>query len=193
MIAGLRGILEQAQDSAVVVNVGGISYQAFVPASTFRRLAPIGGEVHLHTYLHVRQDTMALYGFATAQEREAFGQLVSVSGVGPKAALAILSALTPDNLREAIAAGNLDALTSIPGIGKKMASRLILELKGKLALPPPSARAPLSPLDAEVMAALTNLGYSSDQARAALGSLPTDRLLDTEERIRLALRFLSAS
>jgi Holliday junction DNA helicase RuvA len=189
MIARLRGKLEGRGESYVIVHVGGIGFRVRVPTSLLDQLGDVGSPVDLFTHLHVRENELALYGFATEDELALFEQLLTVSGIGPRAALGILSALSPDTLRLAIAQGQVDVLTRVPGIGKKTAQRLVLDLKGKLDLAALMAEAPaLTPADAEVIAALTGLGYSVAEAQAAFRSLP-DREMDLEEKIRLALRY----
>src|SRR5579875_3714071 len=151
--------------------------------------SPIGQPVHLYTHLYLREDVVSLYGFLTPDERGLFQQLLEVSGVGPRLALAILSAMSPAAFREAIASEQPERLGAVPGIGRKLASRLILELRGKL-VPSESARSAVgAPVDADVVEALMSLGYSAADAQAAVKSLPTDRPLDLEERIRLALQY----
>ncbi|HID86417.1 MAG TPA: Holliday junction branch migration protein RuvA, partial [Anaerolineae bacterium] len=172
MIARLRGKLEAQGENYVIVNVGGIGFKVRVPTSFLDQLGDVGSPVELFTHLHVRENELALYGCATEDELTLFEQLLTVSGIGPKAALGILSALSPDTLRLAIAQGQVDVLTQVPGIGKKTAQRLVLDLKGKLDLAALMAEAPaLTPADAEVIAALTGLGYSVAEAQAALRSL----------------------
>ena len=189
MIARLRGKLEARGEDYVIVDVGGIGFKVRVPTSLLDQLGDVGSPVELFTHLHVRENELALYGCATEDELALFEQLLTVSGIGPKAALSILSALAPDTLRLAIAQGQVDVLTRVPGIGKKTAQRLVLDLKGKLDLAALMAEAPtISPADAEVIAALTGLGYSVSEAQAALRSLP-EAEMDLEEKIRLALRY----
>ena len=132
MIAGLDGTLEQLNPDSAIIKVSGVSFQVYTPASTLGRLGSIGDRVRLHTYLHWKEDSTALYGFTTPQELDLFKMLIAVSGVGPKSALSMLSSLTPDDLVSAILSSNVDLITQAPGIGKKTASRVILDLKGKL-------------------------------------------------------------
>jgi len=188
MIAGLRGKLEARGADYAIVNVGGVSFQVHVPTSTLARLGVIGEEVHLHTHLYIREDVMALYGFASPEELELFQMLITVSGVGPRLALALLSALNPDRLALAIANGNADLLTEVPGIGKRMADRLVVELKGKLEGWAGAVGAPVAASNTEVVAALRSLGYSASEAASAVASLPDDPELSTEDKIRLALQ-----
>ncbi|GAG86356.1 unnamed protein product, partial [marine sediment metagenome] len=174
MIAGLHGTLQALGSDWAIVNVGGIGFQVYMPTSTLSILGAIGKEVELHTHLHLREDNATLYGFATAEELGLFQTLIGVSGLGPKLALSMLSAMSVEKLTMAIATGSADLLAEIPGIGKKMASRLILELKGKLAagwLGAPAAE--LAEENTEVLAALTSLGYSVSEATRAVASLPT--------------------
>ena len=190
MIAALRGVLESRSPDSLVVEVGGVSFRVFSPASTISQTGAVGDSVKLFTHLHVREDVLALYGFQTPQERALFQVLLSVSGIGPKAALALLSAYPAETLKQAIAGGDVDLLTRVPGIGKKTAGRVVVDLKGKLDWDRLVA-APVAPADADVAAALTNLGYTAAEAQAAVQSLPTDRPYTTEEKIRLALQHFS--
>lgn len=191
MIAGLHGTLESRGSNWAIIKVGGVSLQVYMPASTLNTLGPIGNEVHLHTHLHVREESLALYGFASQQELELFQMLIGVTGVGPKASLAMLSAMNANDLALAIATGNVDLLTQVPGIGKKIASRLILELKGKLESIWVGA-AVSAEGNAEVIAALVSLGYSPSEAAAAIAAIPDSPDLTTEDKIRLALQHFAA-
>ena len=186
MLVGLEGIIEERGSGFVVVAVGGVSLRLFVPTSTSSAIGDIGSKVKLHTHLQVREDNVVLYGFASAQELELFQALTSVSGVGPKAALALLSTLSAEQLTGAIVSGNAEVLNQVPGIGQKMAARLILELKGKL----PCIEVPSS-LDAEVLAVLQSLGYSMAEATSALTSVPDSPELTIEDKLKLALRNLA--
>jgi Holliday junction DNA helicase RuvA len=192
MIAGVRGVLEAQGLDAVVVGVGGLSLRVFAPSSTISRLPPVGAEIRLLTHLVVREDQLALYGFGTPEELALFEQLITVTGVGPRLALAILSAASSDVLRQAIAGENLEVLQKVPGIGKKLAGRLILELRGKLTAAPNGAAAagPAPPADSDVLEALLGLGYAPADAQAALRSLPSGEQ-DLEQRIKLALQFFA--
>ncbi len=193
MIVALEGILETRGIDSVVVKVGPLSLLVSVPGSTLSRLGTIGDKVHLHTHLYVREDIIAMYGFASADELALFQNFISVSGIGPKAALAFLSTLNVEQLASAIVSGNVDLLTQVPGIGKKMAGRVVLELKGKLEKGWAGAVTPaLTPEDADVVAALTTLGYSLKEATQAVAGLPNVEELDLEEKVKLALRQLAA-
>ncbi len=192
MIAALTGRLEGRTADSVVLNVGGVSLRVFVPAPAAQDCGSIGDTVVLYTHLHVREDALRLYVFLRPAERDVFERLLAVSGVGPKVALALLSAFPSRDLEAAISRGDVEALTRIPGVGKKTAARLVLELKGKLDLSQAlSGRPSVSTADAEVLAALTNLGYPAAAAQEAVHNLPTDPALSTADKIRLALRYLS--
>jgi holliday junction DNA helicase RuvA len=192
MIVALEGILESRGIDSVVVKVGPLNLLVSVPGSTLGRLGTVGDKVHLHTHLYVREDIIALYGFASADELALFQNLISVSGIGPKAALAFLSTLNVEQLASAIVGGNVDLLTQVPGIGKKMAGRVVLELKGKLEKGWAGVVTPaLTPEDTDVVAALTTLGYSLKEATQAVAGLPNAEELDLEEKVRLALRQLA--
>jgi Holliday junction DNA helicase RuvA len=159
-----------------------------MPTSTLSTLGAIGEEVELHTHLQFREDSVTLYGFATPEELVLFQTLNTVSGVGPKLALAMLSAMSAEKLTMAIASGSAELLSEVPGIGKKMASRLILELKGKLAAGMP-APAELAEENADVLAVLTSLGYSVREATRAIAALPRDKKLGLEAKVKLALQY----
>jgi len=188
MIAGLRGELQAIGNSWAIVNVGGVSFQVYMPTSTLSTLGAVGEEVELHTHLYLREDSVTLYGFATAGERALFQTLTTVNGVGPKLSLAMLSAMSVEKLTMAIASGSTELLSEVPGVGKKMASRLILELKGKLAVGGLTP-AELAEENTDVLAALTSLGYSVREATRAIAALPQDQKLSLEEKVKLALQY----
>ncbi len=192
MIVGLNGKLESLGSDGAVINVGGIGFQVYMPTSTLSKLGKIGEEVKLHTYLHLREDNAALYGFASTDELGLFQNLISVSGLGPKLALAMLSAMNIEKLTMAIATSSADLLTEVPGIGKKMANRLILELKEKIGagwITTPAVQ--LAEENAEVVAALTSLGYSVSEATRAVASLPPDSKLSLEDKVKQALAYFT--
>jgi Holliday junction DNA helicase RuvA len=190
MIASLHGTLESLGSDGAVVNVSGLGFRVYMPTSTLSSLAGIGKEVHLHTYLHLREDSATLFGFASPDELRLFQTLISVSGLGPRLALAMLSAMSLEQLIMAIATANRELLTVVPGVGKKLAERLILELKDKVAAGWVSAPAiELVEANTDVLAALTALGYSASEASRAVTSLPADNELALEEKIRLALQY----
>ncbi|MFN8483948.1 MAG: Holliday junction branch migration protein RuvA [Anaerolineae bacterium] len=196
MIASLEGTLLAQDDSSVVVGVGGVGLRVRVPTTVLDRSGPIGSPIRLSTHLHVRENELALYGFVSEAERELFEQLLTVKGVGPRMALAVLSRINPDTLRAAIASGQVDVLTQVPGVGRRTAQQMVVDLKGKLDLSAVgggvSPTAGFSFADAEVIEALTGLGYSVAEAQAALRALPTDEPLTTEEKVFLALQSFGA-
>ena len=185
MISFLEGKLAEKGAGRVVVAVAGVGYEVLVPTQTLAQLPAQGRQAKLFTRLAVRDDGMTLYGFGTSEERSLFDNLVTVTSVGPKLALAVLSVLTPDTLRRAIASSDLAILTQVPGIGKKVAARIVLDLKDKLGLGGDEAvSGPIS----EVREALLALGLSPEEAREALSSLATDGDRPVEELLRDALR-----
>src|SRR5215831_10047170 len=191
MITSIHGILEASRADHVILRVGGFSIRVFVPVSTLNRLGDTGEEITLQTYFQVREDGMALYGFFAEEDRNAFEQLLAVSGVGPKVALALLSVMDAKTLYKAIADEDQQRLALAPGVGKRLAARLVLELKGKLpslAALGGAATATSGRLQAEVLEALMGLGYSAAEAQAALGRIPQDRPMTLEEQITFALR-----
>ncbi|MFC1992799.1 Holliday junction branch migration protein RuvA [Chloroflexota bacterium] len=193
MIASLNGKLESLGGDWAAINVGGVGFQVYMPTSTLSTLGTIGEEVKLHTHLYLREDNATLYGFATAEELDLFQTLIGVSGLGPRLALAMLSAMNFGQLSTAIATGSTDLLTEVPGIGKKMADRLVLELKDKIGagwITTPAAQAVQE--NADVLAALTSLGYSVSEASRAVATLPPSSDLNLEEKIKLALAFFTA-
>ncbi len=192
MLAYLRGILAEKQAGSVVVEVGGLGFRVFVPTSLLSLLGEPGSPVELHTHLHVRENELTLYGFLTGGELALFEALLGVPGIGPKAALALLSHLSAEELTRAIAQEQVEVLSSVPGVGAKTARKVILELRDKMAraagvraISPELARA-----DAEALAALVNLGYTVVEAQRALQNVPSD-VLDVAERLRLALQSLA--
>lgn len=190
MIGRLHGKLIEKIPPQVLVDVGGVGYEVDVPMSTFCNLPAEGSEITLLTHFIVREDAQLLYGFATAAERQTFRALIRISGVGPRIALAVLSGMSAQDLADAVEQGNATLLTRVPGIGKKTAERLVLELKGKLA---GSAFAPAggaaSAAQADITSALMALGYSEREAQASVRTLPAD--VTVSEGIRLALKTLA--
>ena len=180
MIGSVAGTLVETYPDGALVDVNGVGYRVLAPASVLARLPGAGEKVRLHTHLHVREDALTLFGFTTAEERDVFEVLIGVNGIGPKGGLAVLSVYTPDALRRAILGEDLDALTLIPGVGKKTASRMILELKEKLGAGEPElASIAGSPAvrDAlgEVRAALLQLGYTTTEAREAIERVAAEK------------------
>jgi Holliday junction DNA helicase RuvA len=188
MIATLEGTLEYRGDNSIIINVGGIGFRVYVPASTLSQLGAVKGRVSLYTHLHVREDNISLYGFASSEELTLFKSLISVSGIGTKLALSLLSALNPEQLVMAITSGDIDLLSQTPGIGKKMASRLVVELRGKLEKDWREMALPLAPERVDVIAALTGLGYSVTEAAKAISKLPDSEELSLEEKVKMALQ-----
>jgi Holliday junction DNA helicase RuvA len=184
MISRLRGTPLGRTPDGLVVDVGGVGYLVNATASVFRR-AEGASELTLETYLHVREDALQLYGFADAAERSLFVQLLGVSGIGPKVALAVVSSASPDELQRAIAVRDSARFQAIPGIGKKTAERIVLELEGSLAQAVSSADSG-APRELVARDALVELGYSLVEAEQALAAVDPD--LSVEERVREALR-----
>ena len=166
MIAYLRGKLAQKDPSRVVVDVNGVGYEVFIPLTTFTALPETGGEVSIDVHTHVREDIIALYGFSTHRERLIFEKLMTISGIGPKLAVTILSGGSVHELVAAIKRSDLARFTAIPGVGKKTAERIVLELKDKLQ--DFSEGTPKSPIESDVLSALENLGYVRGHAEAAM-------------------------
>ncbi len=167
MIAHLRGKLMQKEPARVIVDVQGVGYEVCVPLTTFSALPDLGSEVSIDVHTHVREDIIALYGFSTRRERTIFEKLMTISGIGPKLAVTILSGGSVGDLVGAIKRGDLARLTAIPGVGKKTAERIILELKDKLQEFAEVAQK--APVEVDVMSALENLGYSRAIAESAIG------------------------
>ncbi len=189
MIASLHGKLQSRTDDSLIVNVGGVGFRVRATINTLANLGAVGSDVMLFTHLHVREDDLSLYGFATEDELRLFETLLTVSGIGPRVAMGVLSSAPADTLRVAIAQGNLDVLTALPGIGKKTAQRLVLELKGKIDVSGLGEVGELSPVDEDVMNALINLGYSAAEATRAARAVPSSAKT-VEERVRIALQYL---
>ncbi|HEX7097230.1 MAG TPA: Holliday junction branch migration protein RuvA [Acidimicrobiales bacterium] len=200
MIGSLRGVLLDRSSSEVLVEVAGVGYRVTVTPSTSVMLGSIGDEVFLHVHHHVREDAQTLYGFATRDERVVFEALLGAHGVGPSLALAILSVHTPAQLRAALASDDVAALCLVPGVGKKTAARLLVELKSRLELgevvdvtalaePGTNGAAAASPALADAREALANLGYGPDEIREALADLPPGD--DAGELVREALKRLA--
>ncbi|MCC7173642.1 MAG: Holliday junction branch migration protein RuvA [Bryobacterales bacterium] len=174
MIAALRGVLTEKHPNLVIVEAGGVGYAVTIPISTFSALPPPGAEVRLRIYTHVREDAFSLYGFLTGEEKTLFEKLIGVSGIGPKLAVTVLSGLPVQELIGSIRQGLAEQLVRIPGVGKKTAERIVLELRDKLemlgageAAAAPQATA-LSALDHDVLSALVNLGCARPTAEAAV-------------------------
>ena len=206
MISYIKGPLTAIEEDVIVVEAGGVGMGIHVPLSVLDRLPGIGREVTVYTYFQVREDAMSLYGFLNRQDREMFRQLIGVNGVGPKAALGILSTMTPDDLRMAIVTGDAKAISRAPGIGPKTAQRLILDLKdkvsmeevlGNLALPSDGgASAALGTIGMgeaakEAVQALVALGYSNMEANKAVKQVEVTETMTAEDGLKASLRYLS--
>ena len=194
MIAQVRGRLLRKQPQEAVVDVGGVGYRVTIPLSTFYRIGEPGAEVTLLTHTHVREDALALFGFLTSVEQALFERLIAVSGVGPKLAVSILSGIEAPDLVAALRSSDLARLTRIPGVGKKTAERLVLELKDKLQDIPSSAAPPSGPSAAadDIVSALVHLGYSRPEAdRAVERAIREHGEGRFEDLLRFALQVVS--
>lgn len=190
-IARLRGVVEDRGEDWVIVSVGGFGIMASVPASTAGALAP-GDKASLYTYLHVREDALTLFGFASRDDLALFEQLIAVNGVGPRMALGLLSSLPYAELTSAIAAGRSDVLRKVPGVGQKTAERIVLELRDKVTPPAAVVEAPATKArgaDEEVVRALMGLGYTQAEATAAAEAISAHGDTPLEDRVREALAF----
>lgn len=194
MIGRITGTVVEKDQVRAVVDVGGIGYEVFLPSSALAKLPELGGRVTIHTHLHVREDILQLYGFASPADKELFESLISVNGIGPKVALAVLSVFSAESLKRAVAVGDVDLITSVPGVGKKGANRLVLELKDRLGLPDielpggDGSRGRL--LYGEVRAGLEALGYGALEAKEALDGVQFGDGASAESLLREALRKL---
>ena len=190
MIGYLAGIVGARHPGGLFLEVGGVGYRLSCSATTMATLPGIGESCRLFTHLHVREDVLALYGFGSEAEQAIFEALLGVSGIGPKVALGVCSAFTPDALRRALVTDDVAALASVPGIGKRTAGRMILDLKEKLALPDLQIAGPVGGAAAGARSALENLGYSPSEVRAALGALNPAPGESVEDIVRAALSAL---
>lgn len=197
MYSYIKGTLEEIQTGKIVIENHGIGYNILVPVTLTDHLPPVGGQVKIYTYLHVKEDIFALFGFITKDDLEVFRLLLGVNGVGPKGALAILSVMTTDDLRFAVIGGDSKAIAKAPGVGAKSAQRIILELKDKLHLEDvigygqePEIKAAPQDADAknEAIQALTALGYSAAEAVSAIAKVEVLPEADVEEILKAALR-----
>ncbi|HEZ8327902.1 TPA: Holliday junction branch migration protein RuvA [Neisseria gonorrhoeae] len=192
MISRLTGKLVEKNPPQIVINVNGVGYEADVSMQTFYNLPPVGESVQLFTQLIIREDAHLLFGFATAEERKTFRQLIKVGGIGAKTALGILSAMTADELARAVAEEDVKRLSSAPGIGKKTAERMVLELRGKLVAHTVTdglfAASPAADETEDIVSTLLALGYNEREAKAAVKGVPKGT--DVGEGVRLALKNL---
>ncbi len=189
MISSLSARSQDILSDSLIVEVGGVGLQVYIPAPLKDRLS-IGDNTLLYTHLVVREDALTLYGFESKDARSIYRLLLGVNGVGPRLALAVLSTLSPDEIRGAVLQERLDVFNHVPGIGKKTAQKIIIQLQDKI--PAEAGLAPISMLaegDVEVVAALSALGYSVIEAQSAIQSIPKDAPEDVETRLRLALQY----
>jgi Holliday junction DNA helicase RuvA len=198
MIAHLRGTLLEKHPNSVVVDVGGVGYEVIIPVSAYSSLPATGAEARLHVHTHVREDALLLYGFVSLADKFLFEKLITVSGVGPKLAITALGGLTAPDLAAAIRAGSIDQLVRIPGVGKKTAERLVLELRDKLELIPGAVRtdtgtpkSSLNPVEEDVISALANFGASRAAAELAVSKArSTSEPNDFDPLFRRALKLV---
>ncbi|HTP13379.1 MAG TPA: Holliday junction branch migration protein RuvA [Bacteroidota bacterium] len=197
MIASLSGILRSKSPTEVVVDVNGVGYVLSIPLSTYSKLGEVNTTAHLLTHLHVREDAMQLFGFATDAERQLFKLLISITGIGPKTAQGILSGMSVSDLQERILSGNVNALTAVPGVGRKTAERLVVELRDKVGKPDKTSEMAGTVTDKnadirnEALLALTSLGYNRVTAEKAIRSAlihAGDATIGVEELIKRALK-----
>lgn len=199
MISFVRGILSEILEEAVVVENNGIGFEIRIPAGDFGSLPAVNEEIKVYTYMYVREDEMSLYGFLTRDELSVFRQLITVSGIGPKGALAILSTLSADDLRFAVMNDNAKAISASPGIGIKTAQKLIIELKGKLGemkgaaqgMAEALAQTDITDARSEAVAALVSLGYSNAEAVLAVRKVEYYDGMDAESILKASLKHLT--
>jgi holliday junction DNA helicase RuvA len=190
MIASVSGTIQKIGKDNLIIGVGGVGVRVFVPRSVLEDVGGVGRRLSLHTHLIVREAELSLYGFEVEEELQLFEVLLGVSGVGPKVALAILGALSPELLKSAIVREEAAVLQRVPGIGKKTAERIMFHLRDKLDLTSPATAAPLvGDVDADVIDFLTGLGFSIIEAQTALQKLPRE-VKGVDERVQLALQYL---
>ena len=191
MISSLQGKIESLSTNSVIVDVNGIGFLVHMPTGALSTMGIPGPEVKIYTHLHFREDNISLFGFTTTEELLLFETLLSVSGLGPRLALAMLSSLNPGQITSAITTGSREILVMVPGIGKKVADRIILELKDKIGtswIATPAME--LAQENTDVLTALIALGYSATEAMKAIASLPADESTNLEEKIKIALQYL---
>ena len=191
MIASVQGLVQHVDEGSIVLETGGIGIRIEVPISVLEASPAIGNSFLLYTQLIVREDSFNLYGFLSREQREHFNTLIKISGVGPQLGLAILSHLSSEILHNAVANNQPEALTIVPGIGRKTAEKIVFFLKDRLEIPIVGVQAPTA-VDNELMGVLTGLGYSMVEIQAALKSLPQDAPEAVEERLRLALQYFAS-
>lgn len=200
MISYIRGELAAIEEEKVIVDVQGVGYGIFMPGQSMGMLPSIGEEVKLHTYMNVREDAMQLFGFLTQDDLKVFKLVIGVSGIGPKGGLSILSHLSPDDLRFAVMSHDVKAISGVPGIGKKTAEKLIIELKDKLSIEDvldkkiesssPSVSSVANQTQAEAVQALVALGYGNTEAMKAVKKVDMDEETTVEEILKQALKYI---
>lgn len=191
MIATIRGLVVDKGDDFLVIEIGGIGFQVFVPREIKDKVS-IHEQIFLHTYLVVREDQLTLYGFTTKEEKELFNIFLGVSGIGPRLALASLSTLNPESIRRAVFHEQAEVFTRIPGVGKRTAQKILIHLQDRIGeIDNYTAMTSVSDVDTEVIEALTSLGYSIVEAQAALQMIPKDAPQEVESRLMLALQYFS--
>lgn len=202
MYSYIKGELEEINIDHIVIDVGGIGYQIFIPTNSMNYLPSIGEVIKIHTYLYIREDAMILYGFLTKDDLEMFKLLITVSGIGPKGGLGILSTLSSDDLRFAVLSGDSKAISKAPGIGAKTAQRVIIDLKDKMSLEDAfekklenNSKAMTinenSVIKNDAVLALTALGYTSTESLKAVSKVEIDETMDVEDVLKLALKHMS--
>lgn len=202
MISYVRGTLAGVEEDKVIVDVGGVGYGVYMSGQAMGRLPSIGSEVKLHTYLNVKEDAMQLYGFLTRDDLSVFKLLIGVNGIGPKGGLGVLSALSPDDLRFAVLANDVKAICAAPGIGKKTAEKLILELRDKLTLEDAlqhiasdsdvtAGMEGNGQIQSEAVQALVALGYGSTESLKAVKKVEADENMEVEDVLKLALKYMA--
>lgn len=190
MIASLEGIVTEILDDSLVINVGGLGFKVFVPASIVIK-SELHKRIALFTHLVVREDSLTLFGFESIEDRDLYHLVLSVSGVGPKTALAVISNVSTDKLKKAVINNSPDLLGGITGVGKKTAQSIVLNLQGKIKGERTFVGSGNVTLDSDVIGALTSLGYSIVEAQAALQMIPKETPEDLETRVKLALKYFS--
>jgi Holliday junction DNA helicase RuvA len=187
VIASVQGIVQHLGEDDIVLEVGGVGLMVYVPHSLLDGSLTVGKTLFLYTHLAVRESSLTLYGFQTREQRAYFELLLQISGIGPRLALAILSHLSPEVIRNAVGAGQTEVFAGVPGVGRKTAEKVIFHLKDRIAMPEEISGIP-SEADTEVLTVLTALGYSLVEAQAALQTIPADAPEEVEARVKLALR-----
>jgi Holliday junction DNA helicase RuvA len=192
MIASIRGVLQLIGVDHVVINVGGIGIQVYVPSSTLNSLGDLGSEINLQTFLVVRDDAISLFGFRTLEEKRLFELLVGVNGVGPRLALSVLSIMSAEDTASSIVTGNIDALVSVPGIGRRTAGRIVLELQNRMEKEWGMTIVAAQQSHGELAVALGALGYSTSEIQSAIARLGDVSNLTLEDQVRNALQSLGS-